>query len=399
MTNGMIRTALAAATLTAGVAAQVSMTPLAPAPLEPFQRLHLSERYYAEGAAFGDFDRNGVRDIVSGPWWYEGPSFKTRHKIHPARAFPIGGYADKFFAWADDVNGDGFDDVVTVGFPGTAALWYENPRAKGPLWKRHVVFPFVDMESPAFTDIDRDGKRELVFAFGGKIGYAKRDASNASKAWRFHPLTPKQSWSAFTHGLGVGDVDGDGRADVLTSLGWWKQPASLAGDPVWQANGFLFGLGGSQMFAYDVDGDGDNDVVTSIVAHGYGLSWFEHVKRNGRITFVEHQILPKVPSRRVPVQFSQLHALDVADMNGDGLLDIVTGKTFWAHLGTDPGAREPAVLYWFRLERRGGARFVPEIIDADSGVGRQVMAGDVNGDGKTDVVVGNKKGTFVFLRS
>jgi hypothetical protein len=64
----------------------------------------------------------------------------------------------------------------------------------------------------------------------------------------------------------------------------------------------------------------------------------------------------------------------------------------------DPGSLDPAVLYWFRTARDGGeVRFVPYKVDANSGVGTQIVAGDLNGDELPDVVMGNKKGTFVFL--
>src|SRR5262245_34361121 len=98
--------------------------------------------------------------------------------------------------------------------------------------------------------------------------------------------------------------------------------------------------------------------------------------------------------------FSEQHALYRVDMDGDGLKDIVTGKRWWSH-GPDggPGSRDPGVLYWWKLKREGGkASFVPNLIDDDSGVGVFVVAGDVNGDGAPDVVVGNKKGTFVHLQ-
>jgi putative membrane-bound dehydrogenase-like protein len=155
------------------------------------------------------------------------------------------------------------------------------------------------------------------------------------------------------------------------------------------------------MFAYDVDGDGDGDVVTSLSAHHYGLSWFEQVEKDGASTFVEHRIMGE-PQERLAgdVCFSELHALDLADFDGDGLKDVVTGKRWWSH-GPDggPGSRDPAVLYWWKLRREGGtARFEPHLIDDDSGVGVFVVAGDVDGDGRTDVVVGNKKGTFVHLQ-
>jgi hypothetical protein len=91
--------------------------------------------------------------------------------------------------------------------------------------------------------------------------------------------------------------------------------------------------------------------------------------------------------------------VDLVDMDGDGLKDIVTGKRYWAHgpkNDAEPGA--PAVLYWFKLVRgKDGVDFIPFKIDDDSGIGVQVVAADLNGDKYPDVVVGNKKGIFVHI--
>ena len=150
-----------------------------------------------------------------------------------------------------------------------------------------------------------------------------------------------------------------------------------------------------------MNGDGLNDVITSVAAHGYGLAWYEQVRENGNITFREHLILKKDASKnRYGVQFSQGHSLDLIDIDGDGLKDIVTGKRFWAHGkdGPDPDSNAPAVLYWFKLVRLadGQADFVPYLIDDDSGVGTQVIAGYITNKKLPDIVVGNKKGVFVF---
>jgi hypothetical protein len=191
--------------------------------------------------------------------------------------------------------------------------------------------------------------------------------------------------------------------DLLEAGGWWEQPASLGGDPEWVKHPFKFNNGGAHMYAYDVNGDGLNDVITSIEAHGYGLAWYEQVKENGQITFKQHVITGKKPEdNRYGVCFSQPHALDLVDMDGDGLKDIVTGKRFWAHGAhgdADPTA--PAVLYWFKLVRGAdkSVDFVPYLIDENSGIGTQVIAADFNGDKLPDVVVGNKKGTFVHVHS
>jgi hypothetical protein len=189
--------------------------------------------------------------------------------------------------------------------------------------------------------------------------------------------------------------------DLLEKDGWWEQPASLEGDPQWKQHKVAFGTGGAQMYAYDVDGDGDNDVITSLAAHGYGLVWYENVKQGDEITFKEHVIMNKEASdNKYGVKFSQLHAIDLIDMDGDGIKDIVTGKRYRAHGShgdAEPGAAP--VLYWFKTVRNKdkSVDFIPYMIDDNSGVGTEVMAGDINGDKLPDVVVGNKKGTFVFL--
>ena len=152
------------------------------------------------------------------------------------------------------------------------------------------------------------------------------------------------------------------------------------------------------MYAYDVDGDGDNDVITSIAAHGYGLAWYEHIKDGDGIDFKAHVFVNKeATENRYGVHFSQPHALDLVDMDGDGLKDLITGKRFWAHGPTgDAEPNAPALLYWFKLDRSmGSAEFVPYLVDNDSGVGTQVMAKDMNNDGFPEIIVGNKKGTFV----
>ena len=407
-----MRTAAGSA-LVLGFLAAAAAAAAAP-PGEPaFRRIALSNEFFCEGASFADFDRDGHGDVVSGPYWWRGPDFGERREIYPPKPFDPLAYSDNFFAFPHDFDGDGFVDVLFVGFPGAEAYWCENPKGAAGHWKRHVAFPLVDNESPAFADLTGDGKKELVFHTGGRLGFASPDPLDPRKPWVFRPISEPLGLQRFTHGLGVGDVNGDGRADVLLKDGWWEQPASLAGDPVasatpftpWKKHAFPFSdrVGGAQMLVTDVDGDGDADVITSLNAHGFGLAWCEQVKgADAAPTFRSHLLMDDTPEKsRHGLVFSELHALALADVNADGLLDLVTGKRYWAH-GPDggPDGRQPGVLYWFELKRGKGGEvdFVPHKIDDASGVGTQVVAGDVDGDGKCDVVVGNKQGTFVFLQ-
>lgn len=372
--------------------------PAAELMVHPFTKSKLSDQFFSEGAAFGDFNHDGKNDVVSGPYWYAAPDFKERHEYYPAKPFDPKNYSDNFFTFTYDFNGDGWADILVLGFPGKTAIWFENPAGKGDRWTPHQVFDGVDNESPTFTDITGDGKPDLICTTGGKLGYATADWKDPAKPWTFHAVSAPGGWQRFTHGIGVGDINGDGKMDLLLQEGWYEQPASLADDKMWSKHAVNFGRGGAQMYAYDVNGDGRNDVITSLAAHEYGLAWYE---QNADGTFTQHVIMDSKPEDNAyGLVFSQLHAVDLIDIDGDGLKDIVTGKRYWAH--GEHGDKEPnapAVLYWFRLTREGGkVDFVPYKIDDDSGVGTQVMAGDIDGDGKPDIVVGNKKGTFVFIQ-
>lgn len=374
------------------------------ASLVTWEKRVLTDKYYCDGINRGDFNRDGRMDIVAGPFWYEGPEFKNAHEIYPPKAFPTPpSPTNSLYSFVYDFSGDGWADVLVVGRVHLhQAYWYENPRGKGGHWTRHFVFERVHAESPAFADIDRDSQPEIICIWNKQWGLVKPDWNAPAKPWTFHPIIREGNWNHFYHGTGVGDVNGDGRPDLLLNDGWWEQPAAGTTGSDWTAHRFKFAKqGGAQMFAYDVDGDGDNDIITSLDAHGWGLAWFEQVKEGSGIAFRQQKIMgDHSEEAKYGVAFTQPHALDLADIDGDGLKDIVVGKRMWAH--GPKGDIEPEaapVLYWFQLQRGPGGqvRYVPHLIDNASGVGTQVVAADVNGDGRLDILTCSKLGTLVFI--
>jgi hypothetical protein len=376
-------------------------------PAPTFEKIRLSDKFYAEGAYYGDFNRDGKLDVVAGPFWYEGPDFKKRHEYRPAKIYNPKEYSEDFLTYVGDFNGDGWPDILVIGLPGEAVYWYENPAGKSDgHWRRHLALKDVGNESPMWIDINGDGRPELIYNNTGTLGYATYDPKTPDKPWVFHAIsgtTPQpQKFFCYTHGIGAGDINGDGRIDIVEKTGWWEQPPEEKAGVPWKFHPYHFADAAAEMFVYDVDGDGLPDVITAWNCHGYGLVWHQQIRgADGRIDWKRHDILSPTPDlKSSDLRISQLHALDLVDMNGDGLKDIVTGKRFWAHgPAGDVEPNAPAVLYWFELRRskERGAEFIPHKIDDDSGVGTQVTAVDLNGDGTPDVIVSNKKGTFLFL--
>lgn len=371
-----------------------------------FTKQVISEEFVAEGAAVADFNGDGKKDIAAGAYYWLGPDFKERVTFgtQPETPYdPAKGYSNCFLAGAADLNGDGKPDVVEFDFPGKETWGFLNPGKAGGLWKKTVLLANTDNESPGLADVNGDGKPEIIAMSGGAPGYAEIAWGKADEPAKFHAVSPAdpQKFQRFTHGYGAGDVNGDKRVDLLEKNGWYEQPADAV--KPWTFHPMNFcppdQAGGAQMLVLDVNGDKRNDVITSYNAHGYGLGWFEQTA-DGQ--FTEHRILePQAVKTQGVVSFSQLHALAAADMNGDGVLDLVTGKRHWAHgPNGDPEPNSDSVLYWFETKRdgKGGAEFVPHEIDRESGIGTQVTPIDMNGDGKIDVVVANKKGVFVFLQ-
>jgi hypothetical protein len=372
-----------------------------------FVKVRLNPDFYSEGINYGDLNRDGKADIIAGPYWYPGPDFTSKVPFRQPRATPfdIGGDSDCYLIFVYDLNQDGWPDILSFRLPGGAeAVWYENPKGAAGNWTEHLAFSASHDESPAFTDIDGDGKPEIVTISNGFGGWVKPNWASPQALWTFVPVTAKGPWGQYTHGLGVGDVNGDGRRDLILPEGWWEQPL-MPSATAWPSHPAMLwgqelpteGYGGAQMFVDDVDGDGDRDIVTSLQAHGWGLAWFE----NQGGGFIKHMIMnTRVQEAQYGVAFAQLHAMDLADLDGDGLLDIVTGKRKGAH-GNGLGAEldAPAVLYWFKLVRQAGQlpHYEAHLIDSQAGVGTQVTVADVNGDGLPDILTAGRAGAFVFL--
>ena len=371
-----------------------------------FRMQRVSDMSYSWSAAAADFNHDGVMDVVAGPYIYYGPDFTKSREIFLATTYsPSNQLPATNCQYAYDFNGDGWPDILTG--TGRPAL-YINPKGESRRWSKYIVLPGVQSEITLLKDVDGDGRPDFVYGAEGTVRYATFDPADPTKPWTVHSVS-EPGYSA-AHGLGVGDINGDGRMDIINVNGWWEQPPAGSKQELWTYHPQAFSSysrvapGGSVMAVYDVNGDGLNDVVTSLSGHGFGLAWFEQ-KRDpqGTISFVQHMISGDYSDKNAGgIAFSEQHGSTVADVDGDGIPDFIVGKRYWSHADTylDPDPAGPPVLYWYRTVRNpkapGGAEFVPELIHNRSGAGSDLLAVDLNKDGVMDIVTSTGRGTFIF---
>ncbi|MCE7058564.1 VCBS repeat-containing protein [Dyadobacter sp. CY343] len=362
-----------------------------------FKKTELTKRFISEGAAMGDVNKDGKKDVLAGAYWFEAPSWKA-HEIMKPDTFQVnGGYSNSFLDYAMDVNQDGWIDLVRIDWPGKAAYWHENPKGKTGHWPAHEIHGSVGNESPMMVDIDGDGRLDLLCndPTAKKVIWLKSPSKKGDVAWEKFVISndPNNSTHMYTHGIGYGDINGDGRKDVLVKAGWWEGPAEGPAkhgkEEDWKFHPADLGKDCSQMYVLDLNGDGLNDVL-SASAHDYGVWWHEQQKDTQGNAIWRHHTIDDT--------FSQTHGLEMKDINGDGNIDFITGKRYFAHHGNDPGEFEPAVVYWFEYKPGKTPTWTRHEVDNNSGVGLHVTVEDINNDGLLDIVTGNKKGVRVFTQ-
>ena len=390
----------------------------------------------SETAAVVDVDRDGKLDIVSGENWYAAPAW-TKHKFRDLNY--TSNYFDNFSDLPVDVDGDGYPDLVGVTWFAKKVAWWKNPgraarlrpeggakppseserepsaalgvgprrneQTSGPpssdksaLWPEAAIHTGFNIEFAVLADMNNDGKAQEVVAQENGTPQAWYEVRQG--AWVAHVVSDK----SYGHGIGAGDVNKDGRTDILTPRGWLEAPADpTAGNWTfhadWEALNVPPAAPGAPpaaapapmslgfMHVDDVNGDGRNDVIAG-AGHDYGVFWFEQGDKG------------KWTRRVIDNAWSQAHASTLVDLNGDGRKDVVTGKRFMAHNGGDPGEKEPLGIYWYEYKpaAAGAAgEWMRHVIEYGGriGAGMQLPVIDIDGDGDLDIVCPGKSGLFL----
>ncbi len=345
--------------------------------------IHRLSADHAEGITTLDMNGDGRPDIVSGAYWYENPGPQGGEwKRHQFREVDIvGEFVSDCGEWVVDVNHDGAPDIVTVGWMTDGVFWYENPKKQGVMWQRHFITHSIETEGGWMADLNGDGQPDLALAHYGRSGVIWIDFAGPEP--KVHHAGGHDQDG---HGIGIADIDGDGKMDLLTPHGWFKNID--ANNDQWEWHGeWDLEEAGFPIIGYDVNNDGKMDLIYGR-GHSYGLYWLEQQGDPGHRKWVRHTI---------DESFSQVHALKLVDLDGDGQMELLAGKRYRGHDGNDPGSHDPLVIYYYKINRSTGefTRY-PISLNGTAGAGTQFVVADLDGDGDLDIATAGKTGPHFF---
>ena len=359
------------------IVALITFTAPAAASGVEWRRHVVTEGFRTNTAVAADFTGDGRFDIIANC----GPCEEDVLFVAPDwKRVVLGKTVNGIYSAVLDMDGDGDLDYVGARYSPGFIYWLERPA--NPLrvpWKMHVVDDHAaggvnGVHGFYVGDVNRDGKPDLIANSGEPKG-----AFPSSLAWFEAPGWKRHIFAAgdapgLSHYFGFGDVNGDGRPDIASAakippdgnwFAWWQAPADPRG--TWQKRIIATGQeGASNIAIVDVNGDRRPDFLASR-GHGKGLVWFE---------------APDWKAHEIDSSHPYPHSLAVGDIDGDGDIDAAACSAVYG--------REPAkpLLAWYENDGRG--RFTAHTIDGNQAAYDTRLA-DMDGDGDLDVLVAGQE--------
>lgn len=308
------------------------------------------------GKAAGDLNGDGQPDLAVATaynlaiYWYAAPDW-TRRVLSSNN-----GGDDLLIA---DVDGDGDNDVVSNGY---TINWHRNPTRQGGdpnrPWEMRAIWPGGRSHDLSVGDIDGDGRLDVLIR--QESGPTKIILQTAADRWTKVDI-PQAPYGT---GSTLADLDRDGRLDIVANGFWLKQPAAPQ-TGTWQRHDFAAWGPNSGVSVHDINRDGRPDVFLSEAYKASRLVWFEAPPDPTAGAWAAHVVGNPA---------DHIHRFHLADMDGDGARDVV-----FAEQHQSPGHRVGV----FRNVDGAGGSWEPHIISTTGS--HNIALADLGADGDLDI--------------